>query len=154
MVTLAFVGLSIAATAQIHAKYAGSSHAEGTVVGSVNFAHDLIARINYVVHQADTLYTLTYLDQNYKQVTRYETITFSNREVPLHVLYNHMKAAFLPENAPQRQTTTFVKQLQLGTDEVMLSNFKSLRNMQVLLATGDGRVISFTDRQVDELFGR
>lgn len=124
------------------------------LLGSVAFGRDLLAEIRFKTNGADTVYVFYYLDQNYKQQGQYKEISFSNRDFDLFKLYSTLKAAFLPENAPVNHATHFTNALRLGDKEVMVTNLKRHRDMQVIFTTEEGHVLGLTEPQVDKLFGR
>jgi hypothetical protein len=152
-ISFALVILTLAAFSQTAVKQTENS-SPTTTVGTVRFGADLLAELKYTFNNGDSLYAFTYMDQNYKQVASYKTIRFSSREMTADMLYTSFKAAFLPQNAPKRQVATFATELTIGDTEVLLSNLKGLRDMQLIFSTREGNVVSLTEKQVDKLFGR
>ncbi|MGV3528690.1 MAG: hypothetical protein ACO1OO_07340 [Flavisolibacter sp.] len=124
-----------------------------TLIGAVAFGHDVLARLAFSVQGADTTYHFYYLDQNYKQIGQYYNISIQGQK-NLRQFYAAMKAAFLPENMPRNQQATFVEQMTVGNVDVMLTNLKRFRDMQVIFTTADGHVLGLTESQVDVLFGK
>ena len=124
-----------------------------TLIGAVAFGHDVLARLAFSVQGADTTYHFYYLDQNYKQLGQYYNISIQGEQNLRH-FYAALKAAFLPENMPRNNQTTFVEQMTVGNVEVMLTNLKRFRDMQVIFTTADGHVLGLTEGQLDVLFGK
>ncbi len=151
---LLFSIISATTFAQTQVKHLEIATPEAKVVGIVKFGYDLIAQLTYTVDGNDTLNTLFYIDQNYKQLAKYQSITFAGGEQARENLNKSLKAGFLPENLPQKNVVTFATELTVGDTDVMLSNFRSLKNVQVVLSTKDGHLFSLTEPQLDKLFGR
>lgn len=126
---------------------------EFSPLGSVAWGRDLLATLSYAPQSQDTIYRFHYLDQNYKQQGAYKTIEFT-KAATLENFYQQLKQAFKPEHAPVNQVTQFNVSFQLGNKDVMLTNLKRHRDMQVIFTTSDGHVLGLTENQVDRLFGK
>lgn len=121
-----------------------------TVIGEVKSGPYTIGKLSYKIVDDDTLCTLMFYNRKYTQITDYQYIQFSAADGTIDQLYNAFKSFFTPENIKNKD---YKLNFDLGETPVLLANFRQMGITSVYIGITTGNT-SFTEKQVDKIFGK
>lgn len=122
------------------------------VVGKVAPLGAFIADLTYKIEGADTIYTFCHHNQKYKTLTDINCVVFFGRDNTFESLYTLLKSVFLDEN---KKNKDYLVSFKLLDDGYVIRTRRDFGVTQVQFSNESfTQYVSFTEKQVDKLFGK
>lgn len=137
-------------TIEVNAQIQMSSNAKWETIGEVKSIGRTLAKLEYRIAGADTLYFLLMKDFTRQEETNYFSINFSGMGNTFNQLYNLLISFFTDEN---RQNKNYMQTFKLGETGVNLQHTSLIGRHGVRLTTKEG-YINLSERDIDKLFGK
>jgi len=119
-------------------------------VGKLRNGYALIAEIEYVVLDKDTIYTLSYQDNKYQYVVSIKSLDFNNSDNAFEEFYKICKSVFTEQNRKNKDYSVF---FTLGGKDIMVVNSKLFGLPYCRILIDNTYTAPLTENQVDKLFG-
>lgn len=122
----------------------------GIKVGKAATVGAVIAELEYLVADGDTLYTLKYRDASFTRIDSYHRISFLSVENAVDNLYKALKSVFTPEN---RSNKDYSLSFGLGGKEVGIKQTRAYGPVMAVFYS-ESAMVFLSEKHVDKLFGK
>jgi hypothetical protein len=137
-------------TACAKAQIQMASNAKWETIGEVKSIGRTLAKLEYRIAGADTLYFLLMKDFTKQEETNYFSINFNGTGNTFNLFYNLLISFFANEN---RQNKNYMQTFKLGETGVNLQHTSLIGRHGVRLTTKEG-YINLSEKDIDKLFGK
>lgn len=121
-----------------------------TTIGKVSTGKGMLAELYYKAAGQDTIYFLTFRNEEYAHIVDYQVISFSAPDSTLEKLYTLVKSVFLDEN---KKNKDYQVELTLGRHDIIIANFRFMGATSAMVHTDKGHFF-LKENQVDKLFNK
>lgn len=124
---------------------------QSVTVGKLKSGFAFIADLEYKLDDKDTVYTLSFQDNRFTQITSIKSVSFNSDGDALNSVYFIFKSVFKDENKKNKDyNVTF----NLGQKTVQVTNSRMMGITYVRLLVDNSYSIPLLESQVDKLFGK
>ena len=124
---------------------------QSVTIGKLKSGFAFIAELEYKLDNKDTVYTLSFQDNRYTQITSIKSVSFNSDGDALNSVYSIFKSVFKDENKKNKDyNVTF----NLGQKTVQVINSRMMGITYVRLLVDNSYSIPLLESQVDKLFGK
>jgi hypothetical protein len=124
---------------------------QSVTVGKLKSGFAFIADLEYKLDDKDTVYTLSFQDNRFTQITSIKSVSFNSDGDALNSVYSIFKSVFKDENKKNKDyNVTF----NLGQKTVQVINSRMMGITYVRLLVDNSYSIPLLESQVDKLFGK
>ena len=120
-------------------------------VGKLKSGFAFIADLEYKIDDKDTVYTLSFQDNRFTQITSIKSVSFNSDGDALNSVYSIFKSVFKDENKKNKDYNVTFK---LGQETVMVANSRMMGITYARLFVNNSYSIPLLESQVDKLFGK
>lgn len=114
-----------------------------------SFGH-FTAEFYYSVSDDDTLYTIMFSDEQYRQIIDYKTFSFENIDSAVDKFYNAIKTVFDDAN---RKNKDYKLSIKLGDNDITIANY-TVMGITSAMIFAKGGYFSLTKKLLDRLFDK
>jgi hypothetical protein len=133
-----------------HAQIEMAKPAKWETVGEVKSIGKIMAKLEYRIAGADTLYFLLMKDFTKQVETNYFSVNFNGTGNTFSILYGVLKSFFDDGN---RKNKDYMQTFKLGETGVNLQHCSLIGRHGVRLTTKEG-YINLSEKDIDKLFGK
>ena len=124
---------------------------QSVTIGKLKSGFAFVAELEYKLDNKDTVYTLSFQDNRYTQITSIKSVSFNSDGDALNTVYSIFKSVFKDENKKNKDyNVTF----NLGQKTVQVINSRMMGITYVRLLVDNSYSIPLLESQVDKLFGK
>jgi hypothetical protein len=120
-------------------------------LGKIKSGLAFVAEMEYEANKSDTLYTLSFRDYKYQQITSIRLISFNSDSDAFNSFYSICKSVFNDEN---RKNKDYSVTFKLGGETILVANYKMMGMTYVQIFDGTGMSTPLTESQLNKLFGK
>ena len=120
-------------------------------VGKLKSGFAFIADLDDKIDDKDTVYTLSFQDNRFTQITSIKSVSFNSDGDALNSVYSIFKSVFKDENKKNKDYNVTFK---LGQETVMVANSRMMGITYARLFVNNSYSIPLLESQVDKLFGK
>ncbi len=134
----------------IHAQIEMAETANWEKIGEVKSLGTTLAKLEYKITDADTVYFLLMKDFKKQQEVNYFSLKFKGTGGAYSQFYQLLKSFFTDDN---RKNKEYMQTFKLGSEGVNLQHCTLIGRHGVRLTTRDG-YINLSEKDIDKLFGK